>query len=592
MVESIKAQAAAVRASSSVASTTTTVDVVVGYTTGFETAHRVLDNLSPVLSRLNFLVDVANETYVNSNVAMRVRMVHALKVDYQDHNGNSDALRALTGSDGTTTPKLEDVDPALKPLHAARDQYGADLVTLVRDFQHPEAVSCGVAWLIGGGQSTVHAGYSVYGMSVVSDGSDDKYFCDETTFAHELGHNMGLAHDEETAKGDDGVLDSDDYGRYPYAFGYRTSVAMGNFYTVMAYSDEQVHEYRVFSNPDISICGGFACGVADKADNARALRLTAPLVATFRATIVPEEPELTVRIERDVNGDGRADLLWFNPTVGQVQAWEMNGAEWNYGSVHHLGTTRYRVAGVGDFNGDGRGDLLWKDQEGTELWTWLATPSGVYQVVYLRAFPGGWKIAGVADVNADGREDIFWYNAALGMTQVWYMNGSAWTYGPVSGVPPNTFDIAGVADFSGDGRADVVWHDNAKTQLWLWAAQADGSFTVHFLRDYPAGWSIVGTGDANNDGRKDVFWHNRTAGVIQSWLMNGAAWAYGQPFGIPSQYQVGAIEDFNGDGRVDIMWYDDAHAWLWLANDTSYGVNYLRSFPAGWQVVNTPFLAP
>ena len=48
------------------------------------------------------------------------------------------------------------VPDALAPLVAARAKYGADLVSLVRDNQ-PEQQTCGVAWVLGGGQTRDHA---------------------------------------------------------------------------------------------------------------------------------------------------------------------------------------------------------------------------------------------------------------------------------------------------------------------------------------------------------------------------------------------------------------------------------------------------
>ena len=583
--------AAPIRMAAALPGGKTTVDVLVGYTTGFATAQMGRAGIrANIATRLNHLVDVTNESYVNSQVNAEVRLVHTMEVDYTDANDNSTALQSLTGSDGSDPVAR---DPGLQPLYAARETYGADLVMLVRDFQHPEAVSCGVAWLVGGGLNPIYDEYEAYGMSVVSDGKDGGFGCAEVTFAHELGHNMGLAHDVETSKGDDGVLDNpDDYGHFAYSFGYRTGPANGNFHTVMAYPDTGNEiSYYVFSNPDVTICGGLPCGVEGQADNARALRDTIPVIATFRATVVPEpEPDITSRVARDVNADGRADVLWYNAATGGFEAWYMDGASWTYGGLQSAGSTNYKIAGAGDFNGDGRTDLVWRDNAETEVWIWLARPDGLNDIVFLRNVPAAWNIAGVADFNGDGRDDVFWYNASQGLTQAWYMDGSTWVYGPMSNpITPNAFSIADIGDFDGDGLADIVWHDNAKTQLWAWIGQAQGSFSIHYLRDYPPGWSIVGTGDANADGRQDIFWRNAALGSMETWLMDGASWAYGPAYGVASQYKVAAIDDFNGDGRVDIFWHDDVHAWLWLAQENGgYSIAYLRTYPSGWSVVNTP----
>lgn len=274
--------------------TPTVVDVVLGYTTGFASR---LGGDSQANTRLTNIVDITNQAYLNSNINARVRLVRTVKVNYRDDTSNDQALYDLTGYTCTPTNcSNTGVVAALQPLHDARAQYGADLVSLVRNFYDAENGSCGVAWILGQGQTAIDSRDAPFGMSVVSDSNgtggpgtfpSNGYICRDETLAHELGHNMGSAHDIDTAKGSDNVLDADEYGRYAYSFGYRTaSGAAGNFYTVMAYGESRPNRYRVFSSPDITACGGYACGIANQADNARSLRQTMPVVANFRATVV------------------------------------------------------------------------------------------------------------------------------------------------------------------------------------------------------------------------------------------------------------------------------------------------------------------
>lgn len=278
---------------------TTTVDVLLGYTAAFATR---LGGQSQAHTRLTFITDVANQSFQNSQIDARVRLVKTVQVSYPDATPNKTALHELTGV-ACTDSGCEYVGPAvaLQPLHTARDQYGADVVSLVRNFNYPENEGCGIAWVIGGGQSSYQASDEYAGMSVVSDSNgtggggsfpDDGYVCRTETLAHEIGHNLGSTHDRATARGTDdsngdgNLLDPEEYGRYPYSFGYKTAAGAGNFFTVMAYGDSGQSGYRVFSNPAITSCGGFACGFADSADNARSLRQTMPIAATFRAKVV------------------------------------------------------------------------------------------------------------------------------------------------------------------------------------------------------------------------------------------------------------------------------------------------------------------
>ena len=168
-------------------SATNTVDLLLGYTSGFATRS---GGQSQAVTRLTYLVDVTNQAYANSQIDAQVRLVRTMEVDYPDATSNQSALYALTGVDCTTQPNgslnCTYVGPAasLQPLHAARGQYGADLASLVRNFDDPEeVVGCGIAWLMGGGQgANIDATDADSGMSVVSDSNgsgfpDGGYAC-------------------------------------------------------------------------------------------------------------------------------------------------------------------------------------------------------------------------------------------------------------------------------------------------------------------------------------------------------------------------------------------------------------------------------
>jgi hypothetical protein len=48
--------------------------------------------------------------------------------------------------------------------------------------------------------------------------------------------------------------------------------------------------YRVFANPNVTLCGGAACGVAGESDNALSMSQTMPVVAAFRSPPVLTTP--------------------------------------------------------------------------------------------------------------------------------------------------------------------------------------------------------------------------------------------------------------------------------------------------------------
>lgn len=568
---------------SATAAATTTIDVVIGYTSGFVTEN---GGASAVSTRLNYLVAVANQTLANSQVDASIRLVHSVLVNYPDNTSNESTLEQLTGYDvgeqRFTTPNA-----AFNALRTARETYGADLVTLVRGFRDPEQDGCGIAWLIGGGRTGISAGDDYFGYSVVSDGDDanendgETYFCRDESFIHELGHNIGSQHDREAAEGGDGALDSEDYGIFTYSFGLKTVAGAGNFFTVMAYGDEGQTSYRVFSNPRITFCGGRSCGTTQFEDNARSIGQAAPLIAQFRASTVQEANDIAPGIvSSDINGDGRDDLFYRNGS--SFVYWLMNGAtmlDWKLYSVR----ADTRLAGYGDLDGNGRADLIWI-RPSREVFIWLGTAGG-FSYKFSHVHGSGWTMAGISDMNGDGRDDLLWYNPSSQALVVWYMNGSSRTSYRSFAVPAGYRFVAS-GDFDGDGLGDIVW-DTAARALYVWT-NSQTSFSSTYVRTYQDGWELIGTRDLDRDGRSDMQWHNQMEGRWVNWRMSGPTLVSYKVFAIGTSVQSNGTGDFNGDGYADMLWRNSARRlYMWQGGA---GIQFTSRFVAqngeGWSVIN------
>jgi hypothetical protein len=560
----VASPAAAITASATTANTI--VDVVLGYTPGFAADH---GGNSGAVTRLNFLVDVANAAYTNSGIAARVRLVATVPVNYTDTTTNDSTLEQLSGykaGTGRIAPAA-----AFNGLRAARDQYGADLVSLVRKFKDPEQDGCGIAWLIGGSKQMVQPndGWDTFGFSVVSDGTDagtdgKNYYCLDETLAHEFGHNMGAAHDRETAKGDDGVLNNpDDYGAFDYSFGYKDIAH--SFYTVMAYGDTGQRIYRIFSDPTRTFCGGFVCGQANIADNARTLRQIIPVVATFRNTVVAAAGKI-----------GLLDLVGIHRTGATRTEMRVASRANNYkslvlGASTGLGPTGTNGAwafGVGDYNGDGTQDL------------------------YAIKKPG-----------ASGRTEVYVLNGVGGYTGVLLQKATA-----LAATGTDQRWILRLGDYNRDGRLDLYAIDrkggSGKTEIHvLNGADNFSTFLTHRASALPATgadytWRFE-LGDYNRDGILDIYGISKMAasGKTEVHVLDGAsgftvfsarvATAMGRS-GSDNSWDF-KLGDYNKDGIVDLYaiykmggsGFTEAHVMDGRVNYSTYLTHVATVLPQG-----------
>lgn len=576
------------------ASVRNTIDIVLGYSNGFASR---LGGTSQAVTRLQFLVDLANQAYQNSQIDGRLRLVNTVQVTYPDTTTNRATLFELSGmscvddNDAANLPGLGASctfvgQPAsLRPLANAREAYGADLVALVRTFQDPEQGSCGLGWMNGGGQAGVTASHAPFGFAVISDTSgstfpdpDTNSTCRNETLAHETGHNLGLQHDVENAAGANMVLDPDEYGAFPYGFGYSTAESAGNFYTVMSVRRSGQNGFLVFANPRITFCGGAVCGTTDTADNWRALGQTLPIVAAFRQSTVPNAGTW---FRGDFNHDGKSDLVWRNRSSGVNSLW-LSANSATSQAVTAVNNQSWTIVGSGDFDGDGASDLLWRNAATGQNQIWRSGNSATASI--LGAAPAPWTIVGAGDFDGDGKNDILWRNPASGANSIW-RSGNYGSPLPISAVGGSAWSIVGVGDFDGDHKDDILWRNTVTgaNSIWKSGNSATGQ-TLGSVADQA--WVVAGVGDFNHDGKADILWRNLETGVNSIWRSGNYATSQAVTAVNNPTWVIVGVGDFDGDGSADILWrnFSSGANQLWRSGNSAT-VLPVTSVPVPWWTI-------
>lgn len=209
-----------------------TLDVLVVYS---PEARVAAGSVAAIEAIIELSVAESNVAYASSNVSQGLNLVHMYESPEAQQAGFSNNLNNLRSTS----------DGYLDGVHALRDEYHADFVQLIIE----DASSCGLAYVQASPGASFQ--YSAFGVTAKDCAVGN------LSFAHELGHNMGLHHDwyinNSTA---------------PQSWAHGFTNPSDGWRTVMAYNSHCVDEaganctrLTYFSNPSNTL-GGDPMGVA------------------------------------------------------------------------------------------------------------------------------------------------------------------------------------------------------------------------------------------------------------------------------------------------------------------------------------------
>ncbi|MEX6506703.1 M12 family metallo-peptidase [Jiella sp. M17.18] len=214
------------------------IDVMVAYTPAAKAA------VADIIATIQLAVAEANQSYVNSGVNVKLKLVDTFQVNESEAGKSYDQILAdfVANSDA-------------KNHHASS---GADLSAMIIN----QTDYCGLADAIRANAGTAYA--------VVHYSCATGYY----SFAHELGHLMGARHDP---------ANDPSTSPFPYGHGFQQTAKAPSWRTIMAYNcASSCSRLQYWSNPNVKY-NNIAMGTAATHDNARVLNQTATTVAAFNS---------------------------------------------------------------------------------------------------------------------------------------------------------------------------------------------------------------------------------------------------------------------------------------------------------------------
>ncbi len=245
-------------------------------------------------------------------------------------------------------------------------------------------------------------------------------------------------------------------------------------------------------------------------------------------TQLPSNKDRPYKTPDDINHDGHADLIWRNPTTGQMTITYLN---------------------------------------------WQQTDAGLHaetleQVNWIKTDDTDWQLIAVEYLDADQYPDMVWWHQQSGEVVVWYMNKTEikWMHSPFKNRPADSWKPISVVDFDNNGQADIVWWNQQRSQAEIWYVNQWGTENTRMagygltLQSQQPDDRLVTSADFDGNGTADLVFVNKQSGNYTLWSLDQQTVidVKALEWKLDVSTQLVAAKDYNGDGMPDLLLQADA----------------------------------
>lgn len=310
---------------------------------------------------------------------------------------------------------------------------------------------------------------------------------------------------------------------------------------------------------------------------------------TLGGSTAGEPTPTATGLEGDFDGDGRTDVVRFDPRSGDWNVGISTGDRMDVSRWSNFRTrTGWQSHEVGDFDGDGLDDVMSYHTD-TGRW-WLNRSTGdtfVLQRWHTFRTNGGWTHHLAGNFDGDGTTDMASHHGATGRWWISTSTGSGFvsTLGATSHADGAWQDHL-VADVDGRGTDELVSFDTGNGDWVVHRMTRDGlsGATWGNFRTR-TGWDEHLVGDFTGDGADDVASYHPGAGTwwVSTTTSPGTLdHAHWESWKTRTGWSTHLVGDVHGDGRDDIVSYHPGAGSLWVSTSNSRGFDGSR-----WDVLDT-----